>query len=277
MKDSHSEHPVAAVHIPNGVIAPTRLLRDDEGLKLRPRKAIVAVAVGYCRVSTSEQDMSIATQAAALEEWTSREGVPLLVIFYDRRVSGGVDVGDRPGLCAAFAALSELGASVLVAAKLDRFARDAYIIGSIDRIAHRAGARVVTADGATKDELRRDLDVLISAHERRLIRQRTKDTLAVMRAGGRAVGRVPFGFALAHDGRHSKRCKGSPCSGCRNLVQNTSEQAVIARAKTLSDHGLSLRRIAAQLATDGCVGRTGNPLSATQVHRFLRPLLLNDD
>ena len=55
---------------------------------------------------------------------------------------------------------------MLVAARLDRFARDAFVIGSIERQAQKAGGRVVTCDGATNDPLRRDLDVLITVIER---------------------------------------------------------------------------------------------------------------
>lgn len=48
--------------------------------------------------------------------------------------------------------------------------------GQHRREAPKSRARVITADGATEDELRRDLDVLIGAQERRLIRQRTQPT-----------------------------------------------------------------------------------------------------
>ena len=69
--------------------------------------------------------------------------------------------------------------------------------------------------------------------------------------------------------------KGRQRSGVAKYGADPAEQAVISRAVDLSAEGLSVRAIAAQLASDGIVGRTGRPLSHVQVHRFLRPILVS--
>lgn len=229
-------------------------------MKLRVKKPVVCVAIGYIRMSTSKQDLSPAAQGEAIERWAARTGAQLAAVYFDYGVSGAAELPERPGLTAAIAGLSGAQASTLVAAKLDRFARDSYVMGAIDREVRRVRAGLVSADGATDDELRRDFDVLMSAHERRLIRQRTRAALAVKKARNERTGSVPYGMQLAADGVH--------------LEANAAEQTAILRAKALSDEGLSVRAIAAKLAAEGVTGRTGNALSHTQVHRILRPLLL---
>jgi DNA invertase Pin-like site-specific DNA recombinase len=95
-----------------------------------------------------------------------------------------------------------------------------------------------------------------AAYERALIRARTTAALAVIRSSGRKTGgSVPFGCCLAADGR--------------TLVAVESEQLVIARARALSAEGRSLRAVAASLATEGHVSRTGKAFAAQQVARML--------
>jgi DNA invertase Pin-like site-specific DNA recombinase len=211
-------------------------------------------AVGYVRVSTSKQDLGPEAQRAAIARWAEREGVDVVAVYEDLGITGAADIGDRPGLVSALAALPAQKATVLVAAKLDRLSRDAYVMGSIDREAARARARVVTADGATDDELRRDFDVLISAHERRLIKQRTRAALAVKRARGERVGAVPYGYKVAADGVH--------------LEPEPKEQRVIARARELNVDGVSFAKIAARLTAEGYASRAGTPFLPMSVRRM---------
>jgi DNA invertase Pin-like site-specific DNA recombinase len=222
-------------------------------------------AVGYVRMSTSKQDLSPGVQGAALERWAASEGYELVATYFDLGVSGGADIADRPGLALALGQLSAQGADALVVAKRDRLARDVGIASEIERLASKAGARVLSADGWGNGDddsaaLMRDLGSVLGAHERRQIKRRTRDALALKKARGERVGGIPYGHRLAADGVH--------------LEAEPTEQEVMGRAKALSDHGLTIRAIAAQLAAEGVVGRTGRPLSHAQVHRFLRPLLV---
>ena len=65
-------------------------------------------------------------------------------------------------------------------------------------------------------------------------RQLTKAALDVKKARGERVGPIPYGYRLAADGLH--------------LEPDPSEQRTIARAKALRDAGLTVRRIAEDLA-----------------------------
>jgi DNA invertase Pin-like site-specific DNA recombinase len=131
----------------------------------------------------------------------------------------------------------------------------------VERAADGQGARVVSAAGegsgtTPADGFMRTVIDGAAQYERALIRARTTAALAVIRARGQKTGGgVPYGFALAADGR--------------TLVAVEDEQATIARAHVLAAAGRSLRAVAAQLAAEGHVSRTGRPFAAVQVARML--------
>lgn len=82
----------------------------------------------------------------------------------------------------------------------------------------------------------------------------TRDGLATKRARGGRSGNLPFGFSHI-DGR---------------LILNVREQAVIAAVLIMHAEGLSLRTITDRLAIAKHVGRTGKPLSRSQVYRIVK-------
>lgn len=255
----------------NSVITPCGVLTDRRStlpfcimatLRSRLTKPL-GHALGYLRYSTSHQGgNSLGRQAEALDRWSQRTGATLLAIFFDPAVSRTTEHAERPGLAAALDAVRSLRASVLVAETVSRWAFDAPILESIRTALRSRGARLATADetgDADLDEDRQDFECLYSKREIKQIRARTKGALAVKRLRGERVGAIPFGKCLDPDGKHL-----APCP---------AEQAIIVRAKQLSDLGLSIRKIAASLDAEGCLGRTGWPLSHTQVHRIVKPLL----
>lgn len=218
-------------------------------------------AVAYLRVSTEDQKLGPEAQRAQIEAWAKREGVTLVAFHVDAGVSGGADVAERPALLAAIADLRAHRAGVLVVAKRDRIARDVYVAATIEREATKAGARILTADGTGNGNddssalLRGMLDV-IGAHERRIIRSRTKAALAAKSAKGERVGTIPFGKALGVDGVH--------------LVDCAAELAIVAEIAALRAAGLTTRAIAAELEARGMMHpRTGKAIGKSSVARML--------
>jgi DNA invertase Pin-like site-specific DNA recombinase len=253
------------------------------------RRKVTAGSVGawgYVRYSTDKQgENSTERQVAAIHRWADRTGTRLLGVFFDFEVSRTIDHGDRPGMALALDTIRQQHSTVLVAETVSRLVGDPTILGAIRRVLAKSGARLATADetgNADLDEDRQDFDALFSKREIKQIKSRTKGALAVKRMRGEVVGVLPYGFGRKADGQHVKdprthapRCEAG-CVGCLHVEPNAAEQAVIHRAKALSDEGSTVRAIAAQLTAEGVRGRTGNPLSHTQVHRFLRPLLEAD-
>ncbi len=218
------------------------------------------VAIAYLRVSTEEQRLGPEAQRSAIEGWAAREGVQVAAWHVDQGVSGATAVEARPALCTALADLRAHGAGVLVVAKRDRIARDVVIAATVERAATSAGARLVSASGegngdSPADAFMRTVIDGAAAYERGLIRARTKAALQAKRAKGERVGAVPFGYQLAADGVH--------------LEPVEVEQRTLTRARQLGAEGRSLRAVAAQLASEGHVSRTGRPFAAMQVARML--------
>jgi DNA invertase Pin-like site-specific DNA recombinase len=222
-------------------------------------------AIGYVRVSTSEQHLGPRAQAAALDAWASREGVQLVAVCIDRGVSGKTPLSERPGLVEALAALEGASAGVLVAAKRDRLARDIEVVRPIERAAAKYGAVVRTADGTSDAQgsqgvIQRGLHDLLGEWEREIIRERTTAALAIKKARGERVGQVPFGWRVADDGVR--------------LVPVEHELQVLRKVRDLKSRKLSTRAIVAALDQCGMRNRAGGRFAQTQVMRLIRAAML---
>lgn len=219
------------------------------------------VAVAYIRVSKEEQKLGPEAQLAAIEAWARSAGVTLAAVHTDQGVCSVTPIDERPALVAALASLREHAAGALVVAKRDRIARDVVLASLVERAVASAGAAVVSAAGegngtAPADQFMRTVIDGAAQYERALIRARTKAALGAKRAKGEKTGGdAPYGFALAVDGKR--------------LVPVDEEHVTIARARALAAAGLSLRAVAAALAGDGRVSRTGRPFAAMQIARML--------
>ena len=221
--------------------------------KLSPTQT--TAAVGYIRVSTDDQTLSVEAQRARLTAWCIERHLSLVAVYEDIGVSGGAELDKRPGLMAAIDALEP--GMALVAVQRDRLARDTMNAAMIERLALRAGAKVLTCDGAGEGDspeamLMRTMIDAFAQYERQIIKARTKAALAVKRAKGEKLGgRVPYGSQLASDGT--------------TLEPHASEQAVIAVARDLHHSGLSTRAIAARLAEQGLLSRAGTVFTPSAI------------
>jgi DNA invertase Pin-like site-specific DNA recombinase len=218
-----------------------------------------AIAIGYIRCSTDEQHLGPEAQREALARWCKANGAELVAVFEDLGVSGGAELDKRPGLLAALEALKVHGAGRLLVAKRDRLARDVVLAAMVERLAEKAGAKVLAADGTGNQEgpeglLMRGIVDVFAQYERALIRTRTCAALAVKRGRGECIGKVPFGFRCAADGVH--------------LEADPSEQAVLAHIVALRAEGLTIRAIAARLDAERTPTR-GNRWHPTTVARVL--------
>src|SRR5277367_5263412 len=99
----------------------------------RARPGNARLAIAYLRVSTDEQRLGPEAQRATIEAWAAREGVSVVAWHTDAGFSGGLDLGDRPGLVAALTDIRAARAGLLVVAKRDRLARDVAIAATVDK------------------------------------------------------------------------------------------------------------------------------------------------
>lgn len=220
-------------------------------------------AIAYRRVSTHEQSQSglgLDAQAEAISVTAGRLGLTVMATFDDLGVSGGLALEDRPGLLAALDALRR--GDTLVIAKRDRLGRSVLNVALVERLIERKGGRVVSAAGEGSDDdlptskLMRQIIDAFSEYERQIIKQRTKQALAALKARGCRAGNWPFGFGVAADGK--------------TLVLHPEEQAALVRLQVLRAEGHSCREVAERLNTEGWLTRRGSPWRYQYVARLLR-------
>jgi DNA invertase Pin-like site-specific DNA recombinase len=85
-------------------------------MKRRAKSGDPTVAIGYCRVSTDEQQLGPIAQKDAMLAWAAGRGVTIVAVHEDVGVSGGAELDRCPGLLAALASVQEHGAGVLLVA-----------------------------------------------------------------------------------------------------------------------------------------------------------------
>lgn len=227
-------------------------------------------AIAYLRVSTREQaesGLGLDAQRAACESLAADMGAELLAVHVDAGVSGGSDLDKCPALLDALDALDK--GAVLIVAKRDRLGRDVYRLALVERMAARAGASIVSADGAGNGDdpaallMRRMVDAF-AEYERQLIAARTRAALARKKAKGERVGAPPFGFRVDEDGS--------------TLIPDDREQRIREAIASARAKGLSYRVIARALNDEGLHNRAGRPFNHVTVHRIanadLAPVLV---
>jgi DNA invertase Pin-like site-specific DNA recombinase len=216
-------------------------------------------AVIYTRVSTDEQAESGAGIHAQLDScvaFAQQQGWQVIGVFSDEGVSGTADLDKRTGLLAALAALSK--DVVLLVAKRDRIGRDVLLIKTVERMVSKRKSTIVALNGANQETPEANLFNGIidqfAAYEVAVIRARTKAALAAKKARGECVGRLPYGFMVATDGKTLEPCP--------------AEQDTLQRMVILRREGYSLRKMAAVLNNGHQFNRYGKPWNNVLLHKI---------
>jgi DNA invertase Pin-like site-specific DNA recombinase len=165
--------------------------------KQKARAQASTCVVGYLRCSTDEQaesGLGLDAQRAAVEAACAAKGWTVSEWCVDEGVSGSVAPADRPAMARALRLLDSREAGALVAAKVDRLARDLHDLTGLLRRAERDEWAVVALDlgvDTTTPVGRMLVGILgsVAEWERATIRQRTRDALAAKKAGGARLGR----------------------------------------------------------------------------------------
>lgn len=209
-----------------------------------------ATAVGYVRVShvlQAREGISLDAQREKIVGWAEAHGYALVEVFEDAGISGG-RADNRPGLAAALARTCSSKAA-LVVYSLSRLARSTRDALQISEKLDRSGAdlvsiseRIDTTSAAGRMVFR--MLAVLAEFERDLVGERTRVAMQHLKAQGRRVGTIPFGYDLDADGE--------------TLSVNDSEQAAVSLMVDLRDRGESLRAIAAELKRRDIRTKNGN-------------------
>jgi DNA invertase Pin-like site-specific DNA recombinase len=156
-------------------------------------------AVGYVRVSTDEQGLSVESQRERIKSYCIAKDLELVSIFEDIGVSGTTEPARRDGLPPAMKLISEGGADILIVVKNDRIARRASFQKEV--------IYSITARGSQYISLTENVDTTTPAgklylsmlaefaeYEVELIRERTKSAINHLRETGQAYSKSMFGY-----------------------------------------------------------------------------------
>ncbi len=220
------------------------------------RKRVEAVA--YMRTSSAanigDGKDSERRQRAAIEAYAKRAGFVVVDWFYDKAVRGADVVTARPGFAAMLEQIAGNGVRVVLVESPDRFARDLAV--------QLTGHDFLKTLGVT----------LIPASSPDFFTEETPTAVLVRQVLG-AIYQFDKATLVAKlkAARERKRARNGKCEGRKSYAEMPGGPELIAAAKQLADQRprLSLRKIAAELATLGYVTRKGKPYSAMGIRSMI--------
>jgi len=224
--------------------------RAADGERRRDAQALPVQAVGYIRVSSTEQARSglgLEAQRAAIVALAKRRELELLEpIEADEGISGAKPAAKRPALARALARLRP-GEALLVA-QPDRLGRDVpegiRLLGELKRL----GVPLVCANGVSTegdDEvawLTMMLLLVLAEFTLRQGRRRTKSALAAKLARGERAGNTRFGQRADREGR---------------LLDDEGEQRALAVIRQGVRQKHTVAQVIAELEASGIKPRRG--------------------
>lgn len=224
-------------------------------------------ALIYVRVSTLEQaieGISIRSQISTAEAYAQMRRLKVFEVIQDAGISGSVPLGKRPGGARLVELVKEEKIKAVISVKLDRLFRDAAdcltVTKSWDQVQTTLhlvdlGGQAVNTSTAMG---RFFLTVMagVAEMERGLMVERTKAALDKLKAEGKRVGSLPFGYEIGPDGA--------------TLIRDQVEQKIVRRACWLKARGMTYYSIAKHLdVKHGMRSRTGKRFQAVQIQRMV--------
>jgi DNA invertase Pin-like site-specific DNA recombinase len=215
-------------------------------------------AIGYVRVSTDKQGISLEAQAEKIKAMALVQGTELMDIIVESESAKSLN---RPGMAKLLAAVDKGKVQAIIVAKSDRLTRSVKdLCELLERFERRGVALVSVAEsldtGSATGRLVLNIMAAVSQWEREAIGERTRDALRHKRTNGERVGNIQFGYRLCADRRH--------------VEPDPGEQAVLTEIQNLRQSGQTLRGIAAALNHRALRTRRGSAWRLEHVARILR-------
>jgi len=180
--------------------------------------------------------------------------------FHEDKALSGSDA-DRPALWAALEQLEK--GSVLLVYKLDRLARNVYLMELIKQAVKTCGARIEAVEGDVEGDtaesvLIRQILSSISEYERKIIALRTKFAMQQHQRNGKRMGRFPpYGFQIDPEDNTM-------------LIPVELEQKAIVRIWAMKAEGYETMQIARKMNHEKLhKTRNGNRWARKQIDKIL--------
>lgn len=207
--------------------------------------------VAYTRVSTQEQGNSrngLESQQASIRRFADADG-HTVVEWFTEVASGGLGLDDRPILKSAIE-VARKSPALLIVSKLDRLSR------SVGFIANMMDSKVRFAtveDGLDCDPFMLHLKASFAERERKIIGERTREGLAIVKARG-----TPLGNALHVDpvGTRLKAAAGQRITNQRKALAFATKvephiRRAVASGMTYQETADELNALGVQTARSG--------------------------
>jgi DNA invertase Pin-like site-specific DNA recombinase len=223
-------------------------------------------AVGYCRVSTTEQaehGWSIDQQEEGIRAWAAAQSLDLVAVYRDSGRSG-TSLTRRPGMRALVELVAQRGIGVVVAKSQDRLSRGVADFPALRKFLHRHGTDLFIMDGAmhlrapsvtnredaSSANLMSGLASILAEQEIDTLRSRILPNLEMAVRSGRRGGRVPLGYRREPDGR---------------IAIEPPDAALLNRCVTAILAGTGISRLVHQLAAEGVRDQAGNDITSDRI------------
>ena len=207
--------------------------------------------ITYRRVSTDEQGLGLEAQYTVASNAIAERGWTEILVSTDNGTSGSVAPNKRPALVEALDLLEAGEADALVVARLDRATRSVGdLCGLLDR-ANRQGWTFVALDlgidtGTPMGRAMAQMSGVFAELERAMIRQRTKDALAELKANGKRLGRPVEQDQRVRERIAREHALGESLRAIANKLN--SEQVSTARGRRW--HASTIRRVLDSIKLD---------------------------
>ena len=213
-------------------------------------------AVAYYRTSSAtnvgDDKDSRKRQQDAVQAFASAHGLEVVREFYDAAVSGADPVDSRDGFREMLAYLLGNGARIVLLENASRFARDLVVQITGHDMLKRHGIALIPVDAP--DHFTEETPTAVMVRNiLGAVSQFEKQSLVAKLRKARERVREEKG-----------RCEGNP-------QWKAVPEEVVRAARAAAKRGLSLRAIAANLATRGFLSPSGKPYGAQSVKGMLKP------
>lgn len=221
------------------------------------RKGKLVEALGYMRTSSATNigagKDSDKRQRAAIEGYAKSAGFVIVEWFYDKVVRGSDAITDRPGFKTMLQRIAGNGVRTIVVESPDRFARD------------------LAVQLAGHDHLRKLGVTLIPATAPDFFTEDTPTAVLVRQVLG-AIAQFDKATTVAKlkAARDRRIAAGEKCGGRKSYAERDGGKQMIELARQLrrpdpDRRQISLRKVAAGLATRGYVTPSGRPYAAAAI------------
>ncbi len=224
-----------------------------------PMRGIVA----YYRVSSKEQGaggLGMEAQRAAIAAYAASQAAPILAHYEEVETARRPHLQNRPALVSAVAHARRSGA-VLVIARLDRLARNVYVLSKL----MESGVEFVACDQPHANRLTVHILAALAEQESRSTSERIRAAFAARRARG-------LSFAAPH-ARISPECQKKGTLAAMTSIMAKSREAyvdLVPLVADLRDDGLCLRQVADKLNALGHRTQRGSPWSRSTLYALMK-------